>query len=299
MIRITWKEQDITYFVTLVQVEQTLAAAGREAHIRAICIPESDSLSLLNPACGDAMTVTVESEVLFSGTVQRVEWDSQSGLLTMLCLEPSSLLVCNEVYRAFSGSAKEITTILCHLCNLPVGQLWDKPGQCFIPPSCGRSLHAILRQAYGQDCVVESRNGALIVRQTGVKTYTLHSNGMLSLSSSQSCEDVITAAEVISATGDAVATAARPDWEMLYGPRRRVYVQNGSRSQAEAQARDHLAGPAHSAQLVLQGDPTLACGHHVLTDAAPYGLRERYLIRRVLHQLENGIFTTTIGMVSL
>ena len=297
MTRVIWKERDITHLVTLVQVEQTLTAAGREARIRAVCLPQSENLSLLNPACGDAVSVAVGAQTLFSGTVQRAEWDSQSGLLTMLCLEPSALLVCNEVYRAFSGTAKEIATALCHLCDLPVGQLWDKPGQCFIPPACGRSLHAILRQAYGQDCVVESQGGALVVQPTGTKTYALRGDGMLSLASAQSCEDVITAATVISATGEAIAAAHRPDWEALYGPRRKVYAQNGSL--AEAQAASRLLGPAHTAQLVLPGDPALACGHHVLPDADLYGLCRRYLIRRVLHQLEGGIFTTTIGMVSV
>lgn len=297
MTRVTWKQQDITHLVTLVQVEHTLTAAGREARIRAVCVPDSDGLLLLNPACGDAVSVAVGAQTLFSGTVQRAEWDSQLGLLTLLCLEPSALLVCNEVYRAFSGTAKEIATALCHLCDLPVGQLWDKPGQCFIPPSCGRSLHAILRQAYGQDCVVESRGGALVVQPTGTKAYALGSDGMLALSTAQSCENVITAATVISATGEVTAAVHRPDWEALYGPRRKVYAQSGSL--AEAQAAAQLFGPAHTAQLVLPGDPTLACGHHVLPDAALYGLSRQYLIRRVLHRLEGGIFTTTVGMVSV
>lgn len=298
MNRITWKARDITQLVTLVTVDQSLTAAGREARITAIYAPDDSRFSLVNPACGDDVAVVLEGKTVFSGTVERVEWDSQSLLLTMICLEPSSLLAKNEIYRAFSGTAKEIAAVLCQACGLSPGSLWDKPGSLWIPPGCGRTLFSILRQAYEEQCVAESRDGKLVVRQVGAERYALRAGQVFSLESAHSCEGLLTGASVISAAGEALATAVQPAWEEAWGIRRRVYAQSGSQAQAAAQARGYLTGPAYTGQLVLPGDPDIPCGALVTTEQGEYGLGRTYLIRRVLHRLEKGVFTTTIGMVN-
>ncbi len=299
MTRITWNAQDITQLVTLVTVEQSMAAAGREARLCAIYAPGDSRFSLLNPACGDAVAVEAEGTALFSGTIERVEWDSQSMLLTMICFESSSLLAKNEVYRAFSGTPKEIATALCRACGLPVGSLWDKPGRLFLPPACGRTLFSILREAYGEQCITESREGALVVRQAGTEQYDLHSGGVFSLQSAHSCEGVVTGASVISAKGSTLAAVTQPQWEAQYGLRRRVYTLTGAQSGAAAQARGHLTGPGYTGTMVLPGDPAIRCGALVNPDQGAYGLGRQSIIQRVAHRLEAGVFTTTIGMVSL
>lgn len=297
MTRITWKTQDITHLVTLVTVEQSMVAAGREARIGAIYAPGDSRFSLLNPACGDAVAVTAGGTTLFSGTIERVEWDSQSMLLTMICFEPSSLLAKNEIYRAFSGTPKEIAAALCHACKLPIDSLWDKPGKLFIPPSCGRTMFSILREAYGEHCITESKDGALVVRPVGAESYDLHYGAVFSLTSAHSCENLVTGASVISAKGETLAAVTQPQWESDYGLRRRVYAQTGAQSQAAAQAQQHLIAPAFTGEMVLPGDPDIRCGAFVTPNQGMYGLGRQYMIQRVLHRLESGIFTTTIGMV--
>ncbi len=299
MTCITWKDTDITHLVTLVTVEQSMAAAGREARICALYVPEDPRFTILNPACGDAVAITAEDHSLFTGFVERVEWDSQSMLLTMICFEVSSLLAKNEVYRTFYGTPKEIATALCQICDLPIKDLWDKPGKRFIPPSCGRTLFSLLREAYGDDCVVESSNGALVVRQTGTEQYPLQNETIFSLESAHSCEHVVTGAAVISAKGKELAVVRQPQWESLYGVRRRVYTLAGVQNQAFSQAQAQLTPPDYTGTMVLPGDPDIRCGSFAMPEQSAYGLCHRYLIRRVVHKLEAGVFTTTIGMVRL
>lgn len=298
MTRVSWKERDITPLVTLVTVEQSLAAAGREARITAIYAPGDSRFSQVNPACGDPVEVVLEGDAVFSGRVERVEWDSQSLLLTMICLEASSLLAKNEIYRAFSGTAKEITVELCRACGLSPDSLWDKPGSLWIPPGCGRTLFSVLRQAYENRCVTESRGDKLVVRQAGEERYVLRTGQVFALESAHACDGLITGASVISAKGETLAEARQPEWEAAWGVRRRVYTQTGTQAQAAAQAREHLTAPAYTGQLVLPGDPKIRCGALVTPDKGEYGLGRTYLIRRVLHRLEQGVFTTTIGMVN-
>lgn len=299
MTTILWNQQDISALVTSVTVDQNLTAAGREARITAIYAPADSRFSRLNPACGDAVAVTAENKALFSGKIERVEWDSDDLLLTMVCLEVSALLAKNEIYRTFSGTAKEIATALCQSCGLTPGQLWDKPGSLFIPPSCGRTLFSILRQAYDDQCVTESLGDALVVRPTGVQTYQLHTGAVFSLHAAQHCAEVVSGAEIISARGDTLASAEHSQWAAAYGPRRRVYALNGQQGQAQDQALACLSGPARTGQITLPGDPDIPCGALVIPEAGQYGLQGEYLIQRVLHRLEEGVFTTTIGMVNL
>ena len=147
MSSVIWKGRDITGLVLSVTVEHDLAAAGREARVQALCAPQDGRFAPLNPTCGDAVTVTAAGAELFAGRVERVEWDSAGTRLELVCLEPSALLANNEVYRAFSGRPADIAAQLCRLCGLPVGSLWDKPGSVFLPPTCGKSLLALLREA--------------------------------------------------------------------------------------------------------------------------------------------------------
>ncbi len=299
MSRVVWKDRDITGLVLSVTVEHTLEAAGREARVQALCAPRDGQFAPLNPTCGDPVTVTAAGAELFAGRVERVEWDSRGTKLELVCLEPSALLAKNEVYRAFSGSPMAIATQLCRLCHLPVGSLWDKQGSVFLPPTCGKSLLALLREAYGGDCVLESRGGALVVRPVGERTHLPGSGGVYSLRAAHSCENAVTGACVISAQGQTLAQVTRPEWEDVMGCRRKVYTLVGAQSGAEAQAAAHLSALAQTGQLELPGDPALRCGDHLQLELGRYGLGGTYRIRWVAHRLEAGVFTTTLGVIGL
>jgi hypothetical protein len=203
------------------------------------------------------------------------------------------------VYRAFSGRPADIAAQLCRLCGLPVGSLWDKPGSVFLPPTCGKSLLALLREAYGGDCVIESRGEALVVRRPGAQTHIPGSGGVYSLRAAHSCENAVTGACVISPQGQTLAQAVQPEWEARIGPRRRAYVLEGAKSGAEGQALGHLAGVAQSGTLVLPGDPALRCGGDLQLALGQYGLGGTYRIRWVQHRLEAGTFFTTLGVMGV
>lgn len=297
MTRVSWKGRDITDLVTLVTVEHHMDAAGREALVNALYAPGDSRFALLNPACGDAVTISAGNQTLFSGSIERLSWDTDSLTLTMVCQEPSALLAKNEVYRAFSGTAKEITAALCRICGLGVGQLWDKPGTLWVPPSCGRTLFSVLKEVYGPRCITESDGDALTVRQAGTRSYRLHCDEALALDSDHSCDGLVTGAAIISARGSTLASAVQPQWEETFGLRRRVYALSGSSSQAQEQAKACLTPPAYTGRLLLPGDPLLPCGALVTPDRGDYGLAGEYLIRWVLHRLEAGVFTTEVGMV--
>ncbi len=299
MSSVVWNGRDITGLVLSVTVEHILASAGREARVQALCAPRDGRFAPLNPTCGDPVTVTAAGAELFAGRVERVEWDSEGTRLEMVCLEPSALLAGNEAYRAFSGSPAAIATQLCRLCDLPVGSLWDKPGSVFLPPACGKSLLALLREAYGGDCVLESRGGALVVRPVGERTHIPSLGGVYSLRAAHSCENAVTGACVISPQGQTLAQAVRTEWEDRIGIRRRTYLLVGAQSGAEGQALGHLSGMEQSGQLVLPGDPALRCGDDLQLDLGQYGLGGTYRIRWVRHRLEAGAFTTTLGVMGV
>lgn len=299
MSSVIWKGRDITGLVLSVTVEHDLAAAGREARVQALCAPQDGRFAPLNPTCGDAVTVTAAGAELFAGRVERVEWDSAGTRLELVCLEPSALLANNEVYRAFSGRPADIAAQLCRLCGLPVGSLWDKEGSVFLPPTCGKSLLALLREAYGGDCVIESRGEALVVRRPGAQTHIPGSGGVYSLRAAHSCENAVTGACVISPQGQTLAQAVQTEWEARIGPRRRAYVLEGAKSGAEGQALGHLAGVAQSGTLVLPGDPALRCGDDLQLALGQYGLGGTYRIRWVQHRLEAGTFFTTLGVMGV
>ena len=299
MTRVTWNAWDITELVLSVIVEQSAEAAGREARVQALYAPEDARFIHLNPACGDAVTVTAADAELFSGRVERVAWDSDGMHLELVCLEPSALLAKNEVYRAFSGSPKAIATELCRLCALPVGSLWDKPGNVFLPPTGARSLLALLREVYGGACITESRAGALVVRPVGERTWVPETMGVHALRAAHSCEGMVTGASVVSAQGKTLAAVTQTEWETMVGPRRKVYTLVGAQSGAAEQALEHLHGMARTGQFELPGNPDLRCGDIVQLSLGQYGLGGAYRITWVAHRLEAGTFTTTLGVTGI
>lgn len=296
MMQVIWKDRDITGLVLSVVVEHAAETAGREARVQALYAPTDERFACLNPTCGDSVTVKAADAELFAGTVERVDWDSDGMHLELVCLEPSALLAKNEVYRAFSGTPKTIATELCRLCALPVGSLWDKPGTVFLPPTGARSLFSLLREAYGGDCITESHAGALVVRPMNERVWIPDNGGVRSLRAAHSCENAVTGAGVVSAQGKTLAAVTRPEWEAVFGPRRRVYHLVGAQSGAQAQALAHLAGMARTGQLELPGDAALRCGDTVRLDLGQYGLRGDYRIGWIAHRLEAGDFTTTLGV---
>lgn len=299
MIRVMWKETDVSRLMTLVTVEQTLTGAGKEARLQGIYAPDRPAFALLNPLCGDPVTVEAKGVLLFSGSVERVEWDSEGLLLTLICFEPSALLAKNEAYRAFSGSPKEVAAQLCRLCGLPLHRGWDKPGRVFLPPARGYSLLQLLRQAYGNDCVLHWQPEGLTIAQAGKEAFLLPEDGILSLSAAHDCQRTVTGAAVISAKGKTLATAALPELETRLGPRRRVYALVGAQAQANAQAQSCLTAPDYTGTLLLDGHPEAKCGLRMEARLGAWGLQGTYLLHRVLHRLEGGIFTTTIGVMRL
>ena len=64
MIRVMWKETDVSRLMTLVTVEQTLTGAGKEARLQGIYAPDRPAFALLNPLCGDPVTVEAKGVLL-------------------------------------------------------------------------------------------------------------------------------------------------------------------------------------------------------------------------------------------
>lgn len=297
MTQILWQSRDITGLVVSATVEQTLSAAGREAILTAVYAPGDSRFSLLNPACGDGVVIYQEGTVLFRGKVERVSWSSDSLAVTLICYDVSSLLAKNEFYRAFSGTPSQIAATLCTLCGLPIGSLWAKSGRFWIAPSCGRTAFSVLQEVYGNQCVTESQNGAVMIRQQGAALYTLRTEAPFSISAAHSCEALVTGASVISGAGKVKAAVYQAGLEAQYGRRRQVFSLNGSQRGAAEQARARLNSLSRTGQITIPGDTGVRCGARIQPDKGSFGLAGSYLIASVLHSIRAGSFTTTIGMV--
>lgn len=297
MTQILWNDRDVTDFTTNVTVEQNVSAAGREAVLSLIYAPEDSRFSLLNPACGESVTVVQMGETLFHGLIERAAWSSDGCAVTLICYDASSRLAKNSLYQAFSGTPAQIAARLCQLCGLVSGSLWNKAGLCWIPPACGRSAFSLLREAYGNECVVETRKDAVTVRPLGATQYVLRTDSLFSVSAANSCEGMITGVSVISGAGAVKASVRQTQLEAQYGQRRQAVSLSGSQSGAAAQARSRLTGLARSGQITIFGDPAVVCGARIQPDKGSFGLSGNYLITSVTHRIQAGIFTTTMGMV--
>jgi len=238
-----------------------------------------------------------EGVTLFDGYIERLSFSSDSLCITMLCFDRSSLLAKNEVYRAFYGTPAAIAAKVCGLVGLECGSLWHKSGSLYLPPSCGCTAFSVIRRAYGQQCVVETQNGRVVIFAPGQDSFTLRSAVLLQAEARHSTEDMVNRAVILGYKNRVEASAEHSGDIVSYGLRQRCYTLSGARAGASSQAADHLQRLQQQASVTLLGNTAARCGARVTMDSPAYGVSGEYLITAVTHRVSGGLFTTTLGMV--
>ena len=180
-MRIWLNEREITGLCTRVIVDKNIDAAGAEARVRAVCVPENSKFPRIDPACGDRVTVEDGCETAFTGWVRTVRYDAVALMLEIECLDPAALLARSECWEAYTGTAAEITRQICGRCGLETGEVWEAEKRLRLPACAGRSAFHAIRKLYDGACVVDFWNGAVNVRPTGVYRGMLQSGRLCGL----------------------------------------------------------------------------------------------------------------------
>ena len=298
-MRVWLETTEVTGLCTRVTVDKEAAAAGAEAEVVLVCAPEDSRLPRLDPACGQWVHVRQEGALLFTGRVEQVSYDAAKLALTLLCYDPASLLAKNHCRGPYIGTPAHIVRQLCQLCGLEPGEIWEGDGQTVqLNTACGRSCYRTLRSLYGDNCVVEYRDGRVNVYPPGGQATVLTGGQLVGLTSRNTARETVTRVRVYS-NGSVVAQCTDEGGLLQLGLRSRDEYRSAEYATAEEQARAGLRREARQARLIFTGRSPVKCGQLVTLDRPLMGVYGTYLVTQVTWNCESGLLTTELGVESL
>lgn len=298
-MRVWLDDKEITGLCIRITIDKSVDAAGAETEIVLMCAPMDARLPRLDPACGQWVTVKDGEEELFSGRVERVSYHAATLSLTMLCFDPANLLAKNQCYGPYQGTPKVLTRRLLEECGLSAGSIWSGNGKrvqlgAMFNRNCFRAICSL----YGDQCVLEYRDGKVHLYEKGVSRAVLESGRLVDLTSRNTAENAVTRVKVYSG-GRVIAESSDDDGIEQLGVRCRTEPVNFDYITARQQAREGLKGVSRQARLTVTGRSPVKCGQIVTPDKPLMGVYGDYLVTQVVWQCEKGMTTTELGVESL
>ena len=288
--------REITGRCTRVVLEKDRAAAGMEATIQAVCVPEDGRLPTLNPSCGESMEIWEGETLLFFGTVETIRYDAAALMLILQCFDPAARLARCQCYGPLEGTPAEIAAALCRECGLEPGSLAEGSGQITrLGALCGRNAYRSIRQVYGEGYTVEYRAGKIFIEAVGESRAVLHGGRLLVLTAKNTAEDAVNRVQVCGGR-KILAEASDPAGLARQGLRQKTERPSSAYATLQEQAEDGLRGLKREARAVLEGLYAVRCGQRVTLDRPMAGAFGDYAVTAVRLCCDDGKKTTELEM---
>lgn len=292
-------EREITGLCLQISVDKNIDAAGAECHVKAICLPDSESLPRLNPSCGEQIRIEEAGKTLFFGRVERAAFDAAAGVLTLDCIDPAATLARNQCYGPYLGTPAEITAQICRDCGLTPGTLWEGDGEeTRVDAIFGRNAFRAICRLYQEECVTEYRDGGVCVAPRGVRKASLEHTRLLGWIARQSATSVVNRVQLCR-NGEVEAQLTDEESLRQHGLRQVTDAPDADAETEEEQMRAMLRGEQREARILLDGWNGIRCGEVLTPDKPEWGAAGDYLVTEVTVCCKNGRITTELGMVSL
>lgn len=260
----------------------------------AVWIAAADTYALkLSPAVGDPVQLLDDGgNEIFLGAVYTLQRTPE--LVSLTAYDRGIYLTGNELHGVFAGTGKQVVQQVAQKLSLSVGTLDLPEGRHHITALAGRSAFSILRQAAGEEREISLRDGVLTVTRPAGTPASLAPERILSVSAHADVTPMINRSVVISRNGQTLAAAQDAAAIQRYGQFQAVWQKAGDSPAQLAQSK--LKTKVMSAEIVTEGDLSLACGCRVRAAAPNWGLNGIYAVTAANHRWEDGLFTTELSL---
>lgn len=301
------KIYDITQMAEGVEWCGSVESVARTADISIINGPYDRNINHLpKPAPGDYITLVENDEELFWGRVFGMEKTSETGTITINCIDNLQYLLKSKYRYNFKNSTAEgIALQVLTDIQFPVGEL-SATGVNIKSLLCDNdTVYDIIMQAYTQAhkvnqklymCVLRDRRLSVVEKGIMVTGFVLsEENNIIKSSYTESTENIVNQVNVYDEKGVQIGQITDQESVMKYGVFQELYTaEEGIPPSAAAESM--LVPPQQSLSIEALGEIKCQSGYGVTIHDQTTGLKGIYWIKSDKHSFKDGIHTMELEL---
>lgn len=306
-MRLKWKENDITKYVTSVTWSGSARQAARTVAFSVAYSPNDKSVETLDIKLGDKIVFYPDSnqKVHFFGAVTERNRSSDAGELQYTAKDHMiHLLRSNGTYRFRNKTPEKITEMVCKDIGINVRNL-AKTGlvlnKMFFQE---RPYYEIIMAAYTKvyrknkkPYIAQMNGDTLEVIEKGKTIPGFHikqGERILESSYSENMDDMVNRVYVYNSSNKKIGILTNTRWANMYGIfQSAITVDSGNGKQ---EAMNELKGISKNASLTSTGDYRCVSGLGVIIEDSRTGLKGRFWIESDSHEWKNGSYTMKLDL---
>ena len=306
-MKLKWKENDITKYVTSVTWSGSARQAARTVAFSVAYSPNDKSVETLDIKLGDKIVFYPDSnqKVHFVGAVTERNRSSDAGELQYTAKDHMiHLLRSNGTYRFRNKTPEKITEMVCKDIGINVRNL-AKTGlvlnKMFFQE---RPYYEIIMAAYTKvyrknkkPYIAQMNGDALEVIEKGKTIPGFHikqGERILESSYSENTDDMVNRVYVYNSSNKKIGILTNTRWANMYGIfQSAITVDSGNGKQ---EAMNELKGISKNASLTSTGDYRCVSGLGVIIEDSRTGLKGRFWIESDSHEWKNGSYTMKLDL---
>lgn len=306
-MKLKWKENDITKYVTSVTWSGSARQAARTVAFSVAYSPNDKSVETLDIKLGDKIVFYPDSnqKVHFVGAVTERNRSSDAGELQYTAKDHMiHLLRSNGTYRFRNKTPEKITEMVCKDIGINVRNL-AKTGlvlnKMFFQE---RPYYEIIMAAYTKvyrknkkPYIAQMNGDALEVIEKGKTIPGFHikqGERILESSYSENTDDMVNRVYVYNSSNKKIGILTNTRWANMYGIfQSAITVDSGNGKQ---EAMNELKGISKNASLTSTGDYRCVSGLGVIIGDSRTGLKGRFWIESDSHEWKNGSYTMKLDL---
>ena len=241
--------------------------------------------------CGDEVTLE-DGDVIFRGSIIRVEVNGKAGYFKVNAVEKSHLLSKNDVYGIFSSNAAQNARKAIESVGLTAGRLEGKTCRGFASYG-GMTAKEVIDASYGDGYFVRCDGDTVSIMRAGSEEIGLNGSMIFDIRSVESVENMVNKVSLTNSKNRVIYNTESYEDVRKYGKYHK-YRQITRNQSASAVAKEMLEGIRRTAKLQMGGQFKLRKGWAVSFNLERYGLVGRYVIESLRHRVADGVHTTEI-----
>lgn len=301
------KIYNITQMAESVEWCGSVESVARTADVSIINGPYDCNINNLpKPAPGDYITLIENEEELFWGRVFGMEKTSETGTITINCIDNLQYLLKSKYRYNFKNSTAEgIALQVLTDIQFPVGEL-SATGVNIKSLLCDNdTVYDIIMQAYTQAhkvnqklymCVLRDRRLSVVEKGIMVTGFVLsEENNIIKSSYTESTENIVNQVNVYDEKGVQTGQITDQESVMKYGVFQELYTaEEGIPPSAAAESM--LVKPQQSLSIEALGEIKCQSGYGVTIHDQTTGLKGIYWIKSDKHSFKDGIHTMELEL---
>lgn len=306
-MKLKWKENDITKYVTSITWSGSARQAARTVAFSVAYSPNDKSVETLDIRLGDKIVFYPDSnqKVHFVGAVTERNRSSNAGELQYTAKDHMiHLLRSNGTYWFRNKTPEKITEMVCKDIGINVRNL-AKTGlvlnKMFFQE---RPYYEIIMAAYTKvyrknkkPYIAQMNGDTLEVIEKGKTIPGFHikqGERILESSYSENTDDMVNRVYVYNSSNKKIGILTNTRWANMYGIfQSAITVDSGNGKQ---EAMNELKGISKSASLTSTGDYRCVSGLGVIIEDSRTGLKGRFWIESDSHEWKNGSYTMKLDL---